>query len=167
MQFSRRLQKLRGINLLNIFFSFSGRLGRLGFILRGASLGITIGVFFVLGASLFLHGALWWLGLLIGVLALGILVVGYASLVVRRLHDMNFSGYHAIWMVPVQLFGVLVPAALASEGVDVSRIEDPLLWFVAVIGAWLLLWPGTKKENRFGERLNRRGRLSSVVFSRK
>jgi uncharacterized membrane protein YhaH (DUF805 family) len=93
--------------LRNLFFSFRGRLGRLGFLLRGMTLGITTGVLLVVGFTLFLHGALWWLGLLIAIVALATLLVGYASLVVRRLHDMNFSGYHAIWVVLVEIFGVL------------------------------------------------------------
>ena len=83
---------------------------------------------------------------------IAVLVVGYASLVVRRLHDMNFSGYHAIWVVPVQQLGTLVPAALTSEGVD-----TPVFTLVTVIGATLLLWPGSKDENRFGYRPNRKG----------
>jgi uncharacterized membrane protein YhaH (DUF805 family) len=160
------VQKLQGIKLLNQFFSFGGRLGRLGFLLRGMAFGIAVGVLFVAGASLFLYGALWWLGLLIGLLALLALIFGYASLAVRRLHDVDFSGYHAFWIGPVQLFGVLVPAALSSEGVDVSRIEDPLLWLVAVLSACLLLWPGTKGENRFGDRPNRKGLISRALLGR-
>jgi uncharacterized membrane protein YhaH (DUF805 family) len=93
--------------LFNLFFSFTGRLGRRGFLLRGMALGIIAGAVFVAGASLFLQGKLWWLGLLSGILAVAALVLGYASLLARRLHDMNFSGYHAIWLAPVQLFGVL------------------------------------------------------------
>ena len=81
----------------NLFFSFTGRLGRLGFLLRGMALGITAGVLLIVGFTLFVHGALWWLGLVIAVIALAVPVIGYASLVVRWLHDMNFSGYHAIW----------------------------------------------------------------------
>lgn len=154
-----------GDNLLNKFFSFSGRLGRLSFLLRGMALGIATGVLFVVGASLFL-GALWWLGLLVAIAALAVLAVGFGSLVARRLHDANFSGYHAIWLAPIELLGVLVPAALASEGVDTSRFDDSIFTVIAVIGAALLLWPGTKGENRFGERLNRRGRISQVVLAR-
>ncbi|MGN6750816.1 MAG: DUF805 domain-containing protein [Xanthobacteraceae bacterium] len=100
----------------NLFFSFTGRLGRLGFLVRGMGLGIVTGALLVIGFTLFLHGALWWLGLLIGIIALAALVVGYASLVVRRLHDVNFPGYHALWIVPVNSLGLLVPAALTSEG---------------------------------------------------
>jgi len=116
------------------------------------ALGITAGVLLIVGFTLFVHGALWRLGLVIAVIALAVLVVGYASLVVRRLHDMNFSGYHAIWVVPVQQLGTLVPAALTSEGVD-----TPVFTLVTVIGATLLLWPGSKDENRFGYRPNRKG----------
>lgn len=148
----------------NLFFSFTGRLGRLGFLFRGIGLGIITGALLVVGFTLFLHGALWWLGLLIAIVALAALVVGYASLLARRLHDANLSGYHAIWVAPVQLFGVLVPAALTSEGVDTSRFDDAIFTVVAVIGATLLLWPGTKGENRFGDRPNRRGWRVSRAF---
>jgi hypothetical protein len=68
--------------LRNLFFSFTGRLGRLGFLLRGMALGNTAGVLLIVGFTLFVHGALWWLGLVIAVIALAVLVVGYASLVV-------------------------------------------------------------------------------------
>ena len=152
--------------MFNLFFSFAGRLGRLGFLFRGMALGITAGVLLVVGFTLFLRDALWWLGLLIAMIALAALLVGYTSLVVRRLHDMNFSGYHAIWVAPVQLFGVLVPAALTSEGVDTSRFDEAVFTLVAVISAALLLWPGTKGENRFGDRPNRRGRISQVILAR-
>jgi hypothetical protein len=77
---------------------------------------------------------------------------------------MNLSGYHAIWVPPVQLFGVLVPAALIGEGVDTSRFDNAIFTLVAVIGATLLLWPGTNEENRFGDRPNRRGWRFSKAF---
>jgi uncharacterized membrane protein YhaH (DUF805 family) len=157
-------RKIAGAKLHNLFFSFAGRLGRLGFLFRGMALGITTSVLLVVGFTLFVHGALWWLGLLILIIALAALLVGYASLLARRLHDMNFSGYHAIWVVPVEILGVLVPAAMTSEGVDTSRFDDALFTVIAVIGAFLLLWPGTKGENRFGDRPNRRGWRVSRAF---
>ena len=46
------------------------------------ALGNTAGVLLIVGFTLFVHGALWWLGLVIAVIALAVLVVGYASLVV-------------------------------------------------------------------------------------
>jgi uncharacterized membrane protein YhaH (DUF805 family) len=150
-----------GAELRKLFFSFAGRLGRRGFLLRGMALGIAAGVLLVVGFTLFLHGALWWLGILITIVALATLVVGYTSLIVRRLHDVNFSGWHAIWIVPIEVLGTFVPAVLASEGVDTSRFDDAIYTVVAVIGATLLLWPGSKGENRFGYRPNRKGwRLS-------
>jgi uncharacterized membrane protein YhaH (DUF805 family) len=149
-----------------MFFTFEGRIGRLSYLLRGMGLGIATGSLSFIGFTLFLHGVLWWLGILISIAALAALVASLASLVVRRLHDMNFSGYHAIWVAPLQFFGVLVPPLLASEGVDVSGFESAIDLVIAVIGACLLLWPGTKQENRFGYRANRRGRISQVVFGR-
>ena len=102
------------------------------------------------------------------VAALAALVAGYASLVARRLHDMNFSGYHAIWVVSVQLVCVLVlPALIGDVDIPVISGVDPAFNLVTVAaGTWLLLWPGTKEENRFGYRANRRGRISQVVLGR-
>jgi uncharacterized membrane protein YhaH (DUF805 family) len=149
-----------------MFFTFEGRIGRLSYLLRGMGLGIATGSLLVVGFTLFLHGVLWWLGILIFVAALAALFASLASLVARRLHDMNFSGYHAIWVVPVLFFGALVPPLLGSEGVDVSGSEPAIDLVIAVISACLFLWPGTKEENRFGYRANRRGRISQVVFGR-
>jgi hypothetical protein len=58
-----------------------------------------------------------------------------------------------------------VPAALTSEGIDTSRYDDAIFTLIAVLGAGLLLWPGTKGKNRFGERLNRKGWRLSKGFS--
>jgi hypothetical protein len=50
--------------------------------------------------------------------------------------------------------------------VDTSRFDDAIYTVIAVIGAALLLWPGTKGKNRFGDRPNRTGRVSEVVLAR-
>lgn len=155
--------------MIKMFFTFAGRLGRLSYLLRGMGLGIATGMLLVVGATLFFYGGLWWLGIPIFVAALAALVAGYASLVARRLHDMNFSGCHAIWGVSVQVVCVLVLPALIGADVDIPVISgvDPAFNFVTVAaGTWLLLWPGTKEENRFGYRANRRGRISQVVLGR-
>jgi uncharacterized membrane protein YhaH (DUF805 family) len=44
--------KVQGAKLRNLFFSFSGRLGRLGFLFRGMALGITAGVLLTIGLVL-------------------------------------------------------------------------------------------------------------------
>jgi hypothetical protein len=59
-----------------------------------------------------------------------------------------------------------MPAALTSEGVDTSRFDDAIFTLIAVIGAFLLLWPGNKGENRFGDRPNRRGMISKALLAR-
>jgi uncharacterized membrane protein YhaH (DUF805 family) len=152
--------------MIKKFFAFAGRIGRLSYLLRGMGLGIVTSLLFALGFTLFLHGVLWWLGILVSIAALAALVVGFASLVARRLHDFNWSGYHAIWVVPALFAGVFVPAALASDGVDISGFDQMIYLLVAAIGASLLLVPGTKEENRFGYRANRRGRISQVILGR-
>lgn len=155
--------------MIKKFFAFAGRIGRLSYLLRGMGLGIATGALLVAGATLFFYGGLWWLGIPIFVAALAALVVGYASLVARRLHDMDFSGYHAIWVVSVQLVCVFVLPALIGAEVDIPAISgiDPIFNLATVaIGTGLLLWPGTKEENRFGYRANRRGRISEVILGR-
>jgi uncharacterized membrane protein YhaH (DUF805 family) len=112
--------------MIKKFFAFAGRIGRLSYLLRGMGLGITTGLLFVLGFTLFLRGALWWLGILIAVAALAALVVGFASLVARRLHDMNWSGYHAIWVVPV----------VCSS----RRRWQATAWTFAVSIKWFIYW---------------------------
>jgi uncharacterized membrane protein YhaH (DUF805 family) len=166
MPFCERRYENAGGPMNKMFFTFEGRIGRLSYLLRGMGLGIVTGSLLVIGFTLFLSGTLWWLGILIFIAALAALVVSLASLVARRLHDMNFSGYHAIWVVPLQVLGAIVPPALASGGVDVSGFEPAIDLVIAAICACLFLWPGTKEENRFGYRANRRGRISQVVLGR-
>lgn len=107
-----------GTELRNLFFSFRGRLGRLGSSSAAWLLESQPEYFLSSASRCSCTVRWWWLGLLITIIPVATLLVCYASLVVRRLHEMNFSGYHAIWVVPVEIFGVLVPAALTSEGVD-------------------------------------------------
>lgn len=86
------------------FFSFSGRLNRLTYFLRGLVLGLIgfgvalIIVFLVMGMAGAGMGILA-LPLILVAIVLGVAIfVGSLSLVVRRLHDMNLSG---LWYLVV------------------------------------------------------------------
>lgn len=131
--------------VLERYLSFDGRLARLPFFARGISLGVAVAAIGMVSIPFFSQGGLWWWGGILDVIgAIALLGVGTASLIVRRLHDLGSSGYHAIW----------VGAAEAGWGVvsygppQVMLAGLPL----AAIGAWIAFWPGNAGSNRFGER---------------
>jgi uncharacterized membrane protein YhaH (DUF805 family) len=64
------------------------------------------------------------------------------SLIVRRLHDLGLSGYHAIWVAAAQ--GIWAFPANAPP--KVMLLGLPL----AAICFWVTFWPGNKAANRFG-----------------
>jgi uncharacterized membrane protein YhaH (DUF805 family) len=74
----------------------------------------------------------------------------FVAVMVRRLHDRNWSGW---WAIPI-LAGSLVPDLLERVG-DVSLgVQLPLLLLSAIVGIWSLIelgfLRGTAGENRFG-----------------
>jgi len=134
--------------LLDRFFSFNGRLGRLPYFIRSLYLGIAASVVFVASIALFSTGRslLWWMGLLCVIVCMAILIIGTVSLIARRLHDPGWSGYHVIWMGTAYV--VLKAASYGS--LKALLFGLPL----AAIGLWLEFWPGNAYTNRFGEAPN-------------
>jgi uncharacterized membrane protein YhaH (DUF805 family) len=128
------------------YFAFQGRLGRLPYFLRSFQVGIAAAIVFILSTAAFINGnaILWWVGLAVVVVAGAIYFGGVASLLVRRLHDLGLSGYHAIW---IAIASVLSNAATYSHNLSVILLNLP---FIAV-GLWILFWPGQRGPNRFGE----------------
>jgi uncharacterized membrane protein YhaH (DUF805 family) len=128
---------------LQRYLSFDGRLARLPFFIRGIYLGIAAAVFFLVSIPLFINGgSWWWLGIFAVAAWLALLGVGTVSLIVRRLHDLGLSGYHAIWVAAAQ--GIW--AFLANAPPKVMLLGLPL----AAICFWVTFWPGNKEANRFG-----------------
>lgn len=125
--------------LIEKYFSIHGRLVRLPYFARSVWLGIIITLIFVASIPLFSSGSnsLWWAGLLLVAISAIVLAAGSISLVVRRLHDLGMSGYHAIWILPV----LAIPA-----GVRETYLAIPLI----AVSLWLIFWPGQKTPNRFG-----------------
>jgi uncharacterized membrane protein YhaH (DUF805 family) len=131
--------------LVERYLSFRGRLARLPFFVRELSLNITAAVISFASIPLFANGSrvLWWAGLLVLLASLALLAVGTISLIVRRLHDLNLSGYHAIWFAAVEVCWV----AVTYGPPEAILLGLPL----GAIYFWLALWPGTRGVNRFGE----------------
>jgi uncharacterized membrane protein YhaH (DUF805 family) len=126
------------------YWSFTGRLARLPFFARGIFLGVVAAAIFIASIPFFSQGGIWWwIGILVAAVALAVLGVGATSLMVRRLHDVGLSGYHAIWVGAAEL------------GWTVLSYGPPLMILLglplAAIGLWLTFWPGNQGPNRFGE----------------
>jgi uncharacterized membrane protein YhaH (DUF805 family) len=131
--------------LLHRYLSFDGRLARLPFFARNIYVGLAAAVIAIASVPLFSTDTSvgYWGGVLVVVTSLSLLIVGSVSLIVRRLHDLGLSGYHAIWAGAAQAAWIVI-----SHGPPgVVLLGLPL----AAIGFWLLLWPGKKAANRFGE----------------
>jgi uncharacterized membrane protein YhaH (DUF805 family) len=124
--------------------SFDGRLARLPYFARGFFLAVLAGALFMVSIPLFARdGVWWWFGLLDVMASLLFLSIGTVSLIVRRLHDLGWSGYHAIWVT-----AAMAGWAVLSHGSPRMLIAGLPL---AVVGAWLVFWPGNKSSNRFGD----------------
>jgi uncharacterized membrane protein YhaH (DUF805 family) len=132
-------------NIVGRYLSFEGRLARLPFFGRGVFLGVVAAALAMASIPFFSReGLSWGLGLLIVVAALVLLAVGSLSLIVRRLHDLGLSGYHAIWVFAAET--VWVPLSYGPPEVMLAGLP------LAAVGLWLLFWPGNRGPNRFGEK---------------
>ena len=132
-----------------LLFGFGGRLPRLRYFLLSlipAIVAFATGIILAMNAGAGL--AVVSQPLLVGCIVLLVLawIVGL-SLTVRRLHDLNLSGWWilAIWIVPA-----------AVEYAAVQLVNNPQLGstlssvIALLIGLWLWLAPGTRGANRFG-----------------
>ena len=132
-----------------LLFGFSGRLPRLRYFLLSlipAIVAFATGIFLAMnagaGLAVFSEPRLAACAVIL-VLAW---IVGL-SLTVRRLHDLNLSGWWilAIWIVPSAL------EAGAVQGLNNPQLGSTLSSAAALlIGLWLCLAPGTRGANRFG-----------------
>jgi uncharacterized membrane protein YhaH (DUF805 family) len=132
--------------LFEKYFSFQGRLARLPYFGRGFQVGVAAAVVFILSTAAFINGdgILRGIGFLLVAVAGAIFLGGFASLAVRRLHDLGLAGYHAIW---VAIALVISNAVTYSHSYRTVLLNLP---FIAV-GLWIQLWPGQRGPNRFGE----------------
>jgi uncharacterized membrane protein YhaH (DUF805 family) len=133
--------------------NWRGRSGRLAFLVGSAAAGAVVGGLFM-GILIFLFssrpaairvsGSAWEWAILAGlgcVVALCLFV--HVVLGIRRLHDMDRTGWHMAWLI-----GCMLAAGFAD---DVHPSLGPAMSLVVMLGeVWLLLAPGTRGANRFG-----------------
>jgi uncharacterized membrane protein YhaH (DUF805 family) len=68
-------------------------------------------------------------------------------LTVKRLHDLDMSGWHYLWIItlPIILFGFSF--GLHSKDMTLIAIGTQIvIWF------WVSFWPGSPGANQYGER---------------
>ena len=130
--------------LRNRYFSFSGRVARIPFFVRGIYLSIVTIVLVFASVPLFANGSqvFWWAGLALVAVAIAGPGVSMISLIVRRLHDLGLSGYHAIWVVAAELGWT----SLSYGPVDAQWLGLPLF----AVSIWLTFYPGNAGDNQFG-----------------
>jgi len=132
--------------MIEAWFFLSGRIGRLAYF--GYSLLLALGLAFL--AVLMLLPArhspnIGSVVILAIVLVGGIGAWGGICLGVKRLHDLDVSGWHYAWMA-------LVPAALSGVGQATQSIAISLVGGLLSLGVWVYLqfWPGTDGINQYG-----------------
>jgi uncharacterized membrane protein YhaH (DUF805 family) len=152
-------------HLLRDLFGFSGRLGRGRFITLFLITHISLSILGVIGNELrpseedeFVCGGwcsgppiLDWLAIVVAVAA-GVLGTWIESaLVVKRLHDLNNTGWWVIAIYTLNLLAILSITLIASRArfyITFIDIVAPILFVLVMIG---LFWgTGTQGENRYG-----------------
>ena len=134
--------------MVNILFSFHGRLARLRYFLLGilssALIAGTIAAVIANSGGSRVPLAIMVVG--IGAVLIVALICGLSALV-RRLHDLNLSGWWALAVIFGPVAAHFAPELLAGNpkaGEILSRLAGLL------VALWLLFQSGTPGPNRFG-----------------
>lgn len=125
---------------MDMFFGFGGRLARVPFILR--SLLPIIAVAFVPAAPSAGDRAVAIDVLMLAILGVALFVM--ISLTVRRLHDLDLTGWWAAAIFGASALASIAEAATGTQSGWVTTVAE------AVTTLGLALWPGTPGPNRFG-----------------
>jgi uncharacterized membrane protein YhaH (DUF805 family) len=130
------------------FVMLSGRLGRFAYFGYSLALGLVMAVLAAILILPMYHspnagGVLVVVLVLLGVLGFW----GGLALTVKRLHDLNLSGWHYVWIgvLPAVLNGI----ARATQSLPVGVAA---LVLTLIFGLFLLFWPGTDGANNYGYR---------------
>jgi len=127
---------------LDRYLSFRGRLAPLPFFLRELSPNITAAVITFASIPLFASGSrvLRWAGLFVPLASLVLLAMGTISLIVRRFHDLNLSGYHAIWFAAVEVTWVAItygpPEAILLAARSNLFLAGTVAWYARRQSVW-------------------------------
>jgi uncharacterized membrane protein YhaH (DUF805 family) len=132
--------------MLEAWFILTGRIGRLAYFGYSILLVVILGVVALLLLMPTRNSPNGTTVAVVVLVVLG-LVALYAGicLAVKRLHDLDLSGWHYAWMALVP--GLFNGIGSATHQLAFSIVGGTLSLGVAV---YLLFWPGTDGMNRFG-----------------
>ena len=106
-----------------------------------------------------------WIPIVGFIISLGLLLPSLAALI-RRLHDINRSGWWCLGFYGVMILGMAVGGTILASGAEALGVGIMVLSVIAVI-VWSIVWlasDGTPGPNRFGE--DPKGRMDvEEVFS--
>jgi uncharacterized membrane protein YhaH (DUF805 family) len=134
--------------MLEAFLFLSGRLGRLAYFGYSILLALVLGLIALVMIWPAYNTPNQGLVITVAVVVVGAIAIWCGiCLAVKRLHDLDLSGWHYAWMA-------LVPGVINGLGVGMQSIPTRAVGGVLSlgIGLYLLLWPGTDGMNRFGYR---------------
>ena len=136
---------------------FQGRLNRGGYLLGHILVGMGIWVVSTILTLVFgiFFGSEFAFKIIISLAAI-ITIFFSISLSIRRLHDLNKSGFLIIVLFPAYLFALLYwgfsAAGLKSQfTVFLSYLDIPYKIVSLISACYLFLWPGSKTENKYGK----------------
>ena len=134
--------------MLLAWFFWNGRLGRLAYFGYTMLLAVILAVvatllIFPLRNSPNAQSVIVMVAVILGAIGL---YAGFC-LAAKRLHDMDMSAWHYLWMV-------LVPGAFQGFGSATHNVAVTVIGSLLslAIGLFLLFWPGTDGPNNYGER---------------
>ena len=135
-------------------FGFTGRMARLPYFGYSVLAYVVMALLGAIGAVLAIgsHNPV---GILVGVVFfLAVVVVGVwtgFALWIKRLHDLDLPGTHAIWMVLLYLAGNILWSLSVASHNDGTFIVALLIGLAQLgVALWLLFAPGTPGVNRYG-----------------
>jgi len=135
------------IDLVNTFLRHSGRLRRRAFLGYLVLACMVLPGMAYLGLVMTRSDARWFpfLGVILAATGIVGFPLALVALLAKRLHDINLSAGHALWICGLNLLWPYLLVRHPSFGV-VTTI------FVVGISVWLLFTPGNPATNRYGLR---------------
>jgi len=129
-----------------------GRLAYFGYTCLLVAVLVVLGLIFLLPLRNAADGT----GVAIAIMVvLGLMgLFGGFCLAAKRLHDLDMSAWHYVWIVFVPAFFNGSGAAMKQLGMAFPGLLTSLLGSLIslLVGLYLLFWPGTDGTNRYGER---------------
>lgn len=133
---------------------FEGRLSRAPFAMFNAALAVTSYALAqcVARIQLLPTGVALVFGVMAG-LVMFLIITATVAVWARRLHDLNYSGWHLLWIAGTALpFAFLLPEfaddSASAEAIALIIVYDVL---TLLLWLWMLFAPGTKGPNAWGD----------------